>query len=178
MRVRARKPERAGPLPLGGTLLRSAPHSRDRRSAPGPPADGLTDPNVTAEALLAGMPHVPPDIVSQLVAGRPSQDMLRVDMLLADSLDNAQREEVYARLFARLDLNAASEAEILLIPGVDDWMAHELEEYRPDAGIDQFRREIGHYVDEAEVARLEQYVRIEWRTASRAGGSRATRGRP
>ena len=82
-------------------------------------------------------------------------------MVLAGSLDDVQREEVYSHLFARLDLNSASEAEILLIPGVGDRMAHEFEEYRPYVGIEQFRREIGKYVDEDEVARLEQYVRIE-----------------
>ena len=82
-------------------------------------------------------------------------------MILAGSLDDAQREEVYSHLFARLDLNSASEAEILLIPGVGDRMAHEFEEYRPYIAIEQFRREIGKYVDEDEVARLEQYVRIE-----------------
>jgi hypothetical protein len=40
-------------------------------------------------------------------------------------------------------------------------MAHEFEEYRPYANIEQFRREIGKYVDEKEVARLEQYVTLD-----------------
>jgi hypothetical protein len=39
-------------------------------------------------------------------------------------------------------------------------MQHEFEEYRPYRGIEQFRREIGKYVDSAEVARLERYVTI------------------
>jgi hypothetical protein len=39
-------------------------------------------------------------------------------------------------------------------------MAHEFEEYRPWTSVEQFRREIGKYVDKAEVARLEQYVSI------------------
>jgi len=39
-------------------------------------------------------------------------------------------------------------------------MQHEFEEYRPYKSMDQFRREIGKYVDKAEVARLEQYVTI------------------
>ena len=36
----------------------------------------------------------------------------------------------------------------------------EFEEYRPYTNIEQFRREMGKYWDAAEVARLEQYVRI------------------
>ncbi len=134
--------------------------------AAGPPmeateASGLADPNMTDEARLAQVPHITAEIAAELVQGRPFADMLEVDMILAGSLDDAQREEVYSHLFARLDLNSASEAEILLIPGVGDRMAHEFEEYRPYVGIEQFRREIGKYVDEDEVARLEQYVRIE-----------------
>jgi hypothetical protein len=40
-------------------------------------------------------------------------------------------------------------------------MRHEFEEYRPYSDIARFRREIGKYVDNAEVARLEQYVTIK-----------------
>jgi hypothetical protein len=39
-------------------------------------------------------------------------------------------------------------------------MHHEFEEYRPYTSIERFRREIGKYVDSAEVARLERYVTI------------------
>jgi DNA uptake protein ComE-like DNA-binding protein len=80
--------------------------------------------------------------------------------VLEGSLDADEREALYPRLFRRINLNAASEAEILLIPGMSERMAHEFEEYRPYGDIEQFRREIGKYVDEDEVARLEQYVFI------------------
>jgi hypothetical protein len=40
-------------------------------------------------------------------------------------------------------------------------MAHEFDEYRPYADMDQFRREIGKYVDADEVARYEQYVILD-----------------
>ena len=39
-------------------------------------------------------------------------------------------------------------------------MLHEFKEYRPYRAIEQFRREIGKYVDEQEVARLERYVTL------------------
>jgi len=39
-------------------------------------------------------------------------------------------------------------------------MIREFEEYRPYKDIEQFNREIGKYVDEAEVARLRSYVSI------------------
>ena len=46
----------------------------------------------------------------------------------------------------------------MLVPGMSRRMAHEFEEYRPYTSIEQFRREIGKYVDDDEVARFERYV--------------------
>jgi len=60
-----------------------------------------------------------------------------------------------------IDLNTATDAQILSIPGVGQRMLREFKEYRPYTSMDQFRREIGKYVDKAEVARLEQYVTIK-----------------
>jgi hypothetical protein len=37
-------------------------------------------------------------------------------------------------------------------------MLREFKEYRPYAALAQFHREIGKYVDDKELARLEQYV--------------------
>jgi hypothetical protein len=39
-------------------------------------------------------------------------------------------------------------------------MLREFKEYRPYKTMEQFRREIGKYVDEKEVARLERYVTL------------------
>jgi hypothetical protein len=67
---------------------------------------------------------------------------------------------VYRSLWKPIDLNTASREEILLIPDVDPRMPHEFDEYRPYTDIEQFRREIGKYVDADEVARYEKYVEI------------------
>jgi hypothetical protein len=40
-------------------------------------------------------------------------------------------------------------------------MLHEFKEYRPYRGLEQFRREIGKYVDRKELARLQRYVRLD-----------------
>jgi len=65
---------------------------------------------------------------------------------------------MYEELWLPIGLNDAGRDEILLIPGVGESMAHEFEEYRPYVDMDQFRREMGKYVDAEEVARLERYV--------------------
>lgn len=122
--------------------------------------DALIDPERASVEELAAIPGLNADLASRIVAARPIENMLEVDAILAESLDEAQRDEVYAHLFEPLDLNTATGEEIQLIPGVGDRMEHEFEEYRPYTGIEQFRREIGKYVDDAEVARLERYVTI------------------
>jgi len=63
--------------------------------------------------------------------------------------------------FIPIDLNTASDSAILSIPGVGAKMLHEFKEYRPYPNIAKFRREIGKYVSEKEVARLERYVTIK-----------------
>jgi radical SAM superfamily enzyme with C-terminal helix-hairpin-helix motif len=94
-----------------------------------------------------------------VVDGRPYADMRGVDQKLAQ-LSEEQRDTVYAHMWQPLDLNSATKEEIELIPGVGPRMRHEFEEYRPYTSMEQFRREIGKYVDEQEVARLERYVTI------------------
>lgn len=121
----------------------------------------LLDPNSASREELATVPNVSPAIADSLVAHRPYTNMLGVDSVLTrNGLSEEQRDSVYARVFKPINLNTASDPEILLIPGIGDRMLHEFKEYRPYSNIEQFRREIGKYVDEAEVARLERYVTI------------------
>ncbi|HYN85264.1 MAG TPA: hypothetical protein VER32_08430 [Pyrinomonadaceae bacterium] len=59
----------------------------------------------------------------------------------------------------KLNLNTATSQEFLAaVPNLGNRMVHEFEEYRPYKSIQQFRREIGKYVDEAKVAEYERYV--------------------
>ncbi|NUO39099.1 MAG: hypothetical protein HOQ17_04460 [Gemmatimonadaceae bacterium] len=119
---------------------------------------GMLDPNAATKEQLAALPGMNAAAADALIAGRPYTDMLAVDRKLGSQVSD--KKALYARLWKPIDLNKASKDEIKLIPGVGDRMAHEFEEYRPYTSIDQFRREIGKYVDKTEVARLEQYVTI------------------
>ena len=76
-------------------------------------------------------------------------------------MSDDELEGIYANLLVPLKLNSASDDDIQLIPGVGSRMAHEFEEYRPYTSMDQFRREIGKYVDEVAVARYEMHVILE-----------------
>jgi DNA uptake protein ComE-like DNA-binding protein len=60
---------------------------------------------------------------------------------------------------AKLNINTASGAEFTAaIPDLGKRMVHEFEEYRPYKSIQQFRKEIGKYVDQAKVAEYEKYI--------------------
>ena len=118
----------------------------------------VINPNVADEDQLAGVAHLDDALVAAIVDQRPLADTLELDALLSRSLSEVQRVELYAELFIPINLNTASGIEILLIPGMSNRMAHEFDEYRPYTSLVQFRREIGKYVDEDEVARLEQYI--------------------
>ena len=119
---------------------------------------GVLNPNTATESELAALPHMDAAKADSIVAERPFMNMLEVNTLVGASLEEARQDELYARLFLPLNLNDTSSEEILLVPGVGNRMAHEFDEYKPYGHIAEFRREIGKYVDDEEVARLEQFV--------------------
>src|SRR5262249_22656022 len=140
---------------LGATLL--AAGASPARAQVGK-SNGLLYANLATQEQLATVPHLDAASVDAVLKGRPFQDALALDRVLAGKLPPEQRKEAYGKLFVPLNLNTATREEILLVPGVGPRMAHEFEEYRPYDSLARFRREIGKYVDAAEVARLEQYV--------------------
>ena len=121
---------------------------------------GFLDPNTASAQELMTVPGFDQALADAVVAGRPYADMTAVDRVIGTRLSETQRDSAYSRLWKPINLNSASREEILLVPGVGPRMAHEFEEYRPYRNVEQFRREIGKYVDDAEVARLERFVAI------------------
>jgi DNA uptake protein ComE-like DNA-binding protein len=130
----------------------------------------VVDANAATEAQLAAIPQLTPALVKAIVAGRPFTSITELDALLGRTLSPDQRKAVYGRLFVHLNLNTATREQILLIPNAGPRMVREFLEYRPYKALAQFHREIGKYVDDTELARLEQYVfvPIDLNTASDA----------
>jgi DNA uptake protein ComE-like DNA-binding protein len=67
---------------------------------------------------------------------------------------------LYEKAFVHVNLNTGTAEEILLIPRAGKRMVREFGEYRPWITMGQFDKEIGKYVDAAEVGRLKSYVFI------------------
>src|SRR5262245_39381328 len=122
----------------------------------------LLDPNTATREQLVAVPGVAGHVADAIIAGRPYADMAAVNKVPGEPVpDSLARKTIYGKVWKPIDLNTATDEEILLIPGVGRRMLHEFKEYRPYKIMDQFRREIGKYVDKDEVARLERYVTIK-----------------
>ena len=122
---------------------------------------GVMNANTATAQEIASLPHMDDIMADVIISNRPFVTIGEMEHLLSSDLGEDELEELYGRLFVPINLNTATRSDMLLIPGLGSRMAHEFEEYRPYSDIEQFRREIGKYVDQEEVARLEQYVTLD-----------------
>ena len=121
----------------------------------------IVNANVATEAELSAVPGFTSEVVAGVIAARPFADQAAFDAHLASGFTAEQRASAYAEVFVQLDLNNTTDAEIQMIPGVGSRMLHEFREYAPFRALAQFHREIDKYVDDEELARLEQYVFVQ-----------------
>ena len=75
--------------------------------------------------------------------------------------DAALLDKFKQYLFIPLDLNKATDAELMTIPGMTTKMVNEFKEYRPWKTKQQFEKEIGKYVDAKAVERFWRFVVIK-----------------
>lgn len=61
----------------------------------------------------------------------------------------------------KTNINTASEADLLKIPGIGEKMVDEILEYRPFTNVEHFRKEIGKYVDADQLTEYEKYIVID-----------------
>jgi hypothetical protein len=102
-----------------------------------------------------------PAIVESLQGAIPILSITTLDSILASkALSKAQRAETYNRMFVHVDLNRGTDAELMLIPGVDAAKLTALKAGRPYKAFDQFATAMAKSANPTEVARLEQYVFI------------------
>ena len=111
------------------------------------------------EILL--VPGVGNRMVHEFEEYRPYRGLAQFRREIGKYVDDKELDRLTGYVFVPVNLNTASDADILTIPGVGNRMLHEFKEYRPYDNIARFRREIGKYVNEKEVARLERYVTIQ-----------------
>ena len=123
-------------------------------------AGAVLDANTATAAQLGGANGVSPELAEAIVSGRPYATVADLSAKLRETLSEEESAAVLGTVFVPVNLNSASEDEIKLIPGMTERMVHEFLEYRPYEDMAEFDREIGKYVDEAEVARFRRYVTL------------------
>ncbi len=122
---------------------------------------GVLDINTMKEADVATLPGLTPAIAKALAAKRPFMSITELNaFLLSQGLTQEQANAVYGKAFVHINLNTATNEEILLVPGAGRRMAREFPEYRPWRTYAQFDKEIGKYVGAEATAKLAQYTFI------------------
>jgi DNA uptake protein ComE-like DNA-binding protein len=120
------------------------------------------DLNTASDEEMRLVPGVGGQMAHEFDEYRPWEGgMVRFRREIGKYVDDEEVARLEQYVFVPMDLNSASNDDLHTIPGVGDKMVHEFEEYRPYVNMAQFRREMGKYVDDAEVARLERYFVIK-----------------
>ena len=117
--------------------------------------------NTANESDFKMIPGVGDKMAHEFVEYRPYSSIEEFKREIGKYVDDSEVLRYLNYLFVPVELNTSKESDIKNLPGVGDKMAHEFVEYRPYKNITQFRREIGKYVDEKELKRLERFVYLK-----------------
>jgi DNA uptake protein ComE-like DNA-binding protein len=117
--------------------------------------------NTASKEEILLIPGVGNRMVHEFEEYRPYRGLAQFRREIGKYVDDKELDRLTGYVFVPINLNTATDADILTIPGVGNRMLHEFKEYRPYDNIARFRREIGKYVNEKEVARLERYVTLQ-----------------
>ncbi len=122
---------------------------------------GLVEPNVAADSTLLKLPHVSADVVQAIKDAKPILSAVTFDSILAaKGVAKPQRAELYGKAFVHVDVNRGTDAELLLIPGVDAAKLRTIKAGRPWKSFEQFDAELAKGSNATEAARIEQYLFI------------------
>jgi DNA uptake protein ComE-like DNA-binding protein len=113
----------------------------------------------TAEEIML-IPGAGKRMAHEFEEYRPWRSYAQFEKEIGKYVDQKEVARLAQYTFIPLNLNTASEADFMTIPGAGKRMAHEFQEYRPWKTQAQFEKEIGKYVDAKEVKRLWRFVYI------------------
>lgn len=116
--------------------------------------------NTASREEILMIPGTGPRMLREFLEYRPYRALAQFHREIGKYVKEDELARLAQYVFVPIELNTASDEDILTIPGMGPRMLREFKEYRPYRQIEQFRREIGKYVKAGEVARLERYVTI------------------
>jgi len=111
------------------------------------------------EILL--VPGAGPRMVREFAEYRPWKSWAQFNKEIGKYVGADATAKLAQYSFIPVNLNTATDEDILSIPGAGPRMVREFKEYRPWKSLAQFDKEIGKYVGAKETERLKRYVVIE-----------------
>jgi DNA uptake protein ComE-like DNA-binding protein len=114
----------------------------------------------TREEILL-IPGVAAKMAHEFAEYRPWKTWAQFDKEIGKYVGKEETDRLKQFVFIPINLNTATDEDILSIPGAGQKMVHEFKEYRPWKTQAQFEKEIGKYVGAKETARLWRYVVIQ-----------------
>ncbi|MEK6409726.1 MAG: hypothetical protein AABN34_22610 [Acidobacteriota bacterium] len=117
--------------------------------------------NTASREEIVLIPRAGNRMAREFAEYRPWRSFAQFDKEIGKYVGPAETARLAQYGFIPINLNTASDEDILSIPGLGPRMLREFKEYRPYKSIEQFRKEIGKYVGAKEVARFERYVTIQ-----------------
>jgi DNA uptake protein ComE-like DNA-binding protein len=134
--------------------------SKEQRTALYPKLFVHLNLNAASREEIQLVPGMGPRMTREFLEYRPYRNIgvFRREMAKYVNAEEVARLEQF--VYVPMDINTATDEELNTIPGFGPRMLREFKEYRPYRNIEQFRREIGKYVNAGEVARLERYIEI------------------
>jgi DNA uptake protein ComE-like DNA-binding protein len=100
-------------------------------------------------------------MVREFAEYRPWKTWAQFDKEIGKYVGQAETDRLKQYVFIPVNLNSATDEDILTIPGAGSRMVREFKEYRPWKTKEQFEKEIGKYVGAKETTRLWRYVVIQ-----------------
>jgi DNA uptake protein ComE-like DNA-binding protein len=116
--------------------------------------------NTASREEILLVPGAGPKMAHEFDEYRPWKTWGQFEKEIGKYVDAKEVARLAQYAFIPVNLNTASDTDILTIPGAGQRMLHEFKEYRPWKTMEQFNKEIGKYVDAKEVKRLARYVAI------------------
>jgi DNA uptake protein ComE-like DNA-binding protein len=114
----------------------------------------------TPEEILL-IPGAGKRMVREFAEYRPWKTWAQFDKEIGKYVGQPETDRLKQYVFIPVNLNTATDEDILSIPGAGARMVREFKEYRPWKTKEQFDKEIGKYVGAKETARLWRYVVIQ-----------------
>jgi hypothetical protein len=121
---------------------------------------GLVEPNIAADSQFQRL-KLSEQAVKMIGDAKPILSAVALDSVLNAAGVNAnQRKELYKSLFVHVDVNRGTDAELKLIPGMNDKTLGAIKAGRPWATFEAFETAMAKSMKADEVAALEQYLFI------------------